>query len=72
MTGLNVAKSQAFYCERPAYANALSTSFNYCFENGATMTLSFVAAGRVRKMNRGLLFSMKVDASKFTDTIGLW
>ena len=45
MTGLNVAKSQAFYCERPAYANALSTSFNYCFENGATMTLNFVAAG---------------------------
>ena len=45
MTGLNVAKSQAFYCERPTYANALSTSFNYCLENGATMTLTFVAAG---------------------------
>ena len=45
MTGLNVVKAQAFYCERPAYANALSTSFNYCFENGATMTLNFVAAG---------------------------
>ena len=45
MTGLNVAKAQAFYYERPAYANALSTSFNYCFESGATMTLSFVAAG---------------------------
>lgn len=45
MTGLNVAKSQAFYCQRPAYANALSTSFNYCFENGATMTLNFVASG---------------------------
>lgn len=45
MTGLNVAKAQAFYCERPAYGNALSTSFNYCFENGATMTLTFVAAG---------------------------
>lgn len=45
MTGLNVVKSQAFYCERPAYATALSTSFNYCFENGATMTLTFVAAG---------------------------
>ena len=45
MTGLNVAKSQAFYCERPTYANALSTSFNYCLENGATMTLNFVAAG---------------------------
>ena len=45
MTGSNVVKSQAFYCERPAYANALSSSFNYCFENGATMTLNFVAAG---------------------------
>ena len=45
MTGLNVAKSQAFYCQRPAYANALSTSFNYCFENGATMTINFVASG---------------------------
>ena len=45
MTGLNVVKSQAFYCKRSAYANALSTSFNYCFENGATMTLNFVAAG---------------------------
>ena len=45
MTGLNVVKSQAFYCERPAYANALSTSFNYCFENAATMTLNFVASG---------------------------
>ena len=45
MTGLNVAKVQAFYCERAAYANPLSTSFSYCFENGATMTLSFVSAG---------------------------
>ncbi|MDD9972690.1 MAG: Gfo/Idh/MocA family oxidoreductase [Candidatus Poribacteria bacterium] len=45
MTGLNVAKVQAFYCERPAYANPISTNFNYCFENGATMTLSFVSSG---------------------------
>ena len=45
MTGLNVAKVQAFYYERPAYGNPLSTSFNYCFENGATMTLSFVSSG---------------------------
>ena len=45
MTGLNVVKSQAFYCERPDYANALSSIFNYRLENGATMTLSFVAAG---------------------------
>ena len=45
MTGLNVARAQAFYCERPAYATALSSSFNYCFDNGATMTLSFVSTG---------------------------
>ena len=45
MTGLNVVKSQAFYCDRPAYANVLSSSFNYCLESGATMTLSFVSAG---------------------------
>ena len=45
MTGLNVARAQAFYCERPTYANPLSSCFNYCFDNGATMTLSFVSAG---------------------------
>ena len=45
MTGLNVARAQAFYCERPAYATALSSSFNYCFDNGATMTLCFVSSG---------------------------
>ncbi len=45
MTGLDVARAQAFYCERSAYATALSSSFNYCFDNGATMTLSFVSAG---------------------------
>ncbi len=46
MTGLNVKQVQAFYCERPAYATALSASFNYCMENGATMTLNFVSAGQ--------------------------
>ncbi len=45
MTRLNVVKSQAFYYDHPAYANALSSSFNYCFENGATMTLNFVSVG---------------------------
>ena len=45
MTGLNVARAQAFYCERPADATALSSSFNYCFDNGATMTLCFVSSG---------------------------
>lgn len=45
MTGLNVVRAQAFYCQRSAYATALSSSFNYCFDNGATMVLSFVSAG---------------------------
>ena len=45
MTGLDVTRAQAFYCERPAYATALSSSFNYCFDNGATMTLCFVSSG---------------------------
>ncbi len=45
MTGLNVVRAQAFYCERSAYATPLSSIFNYCFENGATMTLNFVSAG---------------------------
>ncbi len=45
MTGLNVVKAQAFYCEREDYATPLSSIFNYCFENGATMTLNFISAG---------------------------
>ncbi len=45
MTGLNVVRAQAFYCERSEYATPLSCIFNYCFDNGATMTLNFVSAG---------------------------
>ncbi len=45
MTGLNVVKSQAFYCERENYATPLSSIFNYCFQNSATMTLNFISAG---------------------------
>lgn len=45
MTGLNVSKAQAFYCERSSYSTPLSCIFNYCFENGATMTLNFISAG---------------------------
>ena len=44
MTGLNVDRAQAFYCQRPSYHNPLTSSFNYCFSNGATMTLTFVSA----------------------------
>lgn len=45
MTGLNVTRAQAFYCERTSYATPLSCIFNYSFDNGATMNLSFVSAG---------------------------
>ena len=45
MTGLNVSKSQAFYCERSSYNTPLSCIFNYSFENGATMALNFISAG---------------------------
>ncbi|HIE29219.1 TPA: Gfo/Idh/MocA family oxidoreductase [Candidatus Poribacteria bacterium] len=44
MTNLNVVRAQAFYCQRSAYHVPLSCSFNYCFANGATMTMAFVAA----------------------------
>ena len=45
MTGLNVLKAQAFYCERPTYASPLACSFNYCLDDRATMTLGFISAG---------------------------
>lgn len=45
MTGLNVVRAQAFYCERSTHAAPLSCSFNYYFENSGTMTLNFVSAG---------------------------
>lgn len=44
MTGLNVVRAQAFYCQRPSHHNPLTSSFNYCFSNDATMTLTFVSA----------------------------
>ena len=44
MTGLDVVSAQAFYHHPPAYRLPLSYSFNYCFETGATMTMTFVAA----------------------------
>jgi predicted dehydrogenase len=44
MTGLNVVRAQAFYCQRSSYHTALSSAFNYCFSNGATMSMTFVSA----------------------------
>lgn len=45
MTGLNVVRAQAFYCEQTEYAMPLSCIFNYCLDNGGTMTLNFISAG---------------------------
>jgi len=42
MTGLDVTHAQAFYCHRPDYGKALSSSFNLRFSNGGTMTMTFV------------------------------
>ena len=44
MANLNVVRAQAFYCHRPPYHVPLSSSFNYCFSNDATMTLTFISA----------------------------
>ena len=47
MTNLNIVRAQAFYCHRPSYHVPISCSFNYCFANGATMTMTFVSASPV-------------------------
>ena len=44
MTGLDVARAQAFYCERPTYPLPLSQSIHFVLSNGATMTMTFVLA----------------------------
>ncbi len=44
MTNLNVVRAQSFYCQRPSYHVPVSCSFNYCFSNGATMTMTFISA----------------------------
>ncbi|MBI4531344.1 MAG: Gfo/Idh/MocA family oxidoreductase, partial [Candidatus Latescibacteria bacterium] len=48
MSGLNVVRAHAFYCQRPAYHTALSSSFNFLLSNGATMAMTFVAAAPPR------------------------
>jgi predicted dehydrogenase len=45
MTGLDVARSQAFYHHPEEYNKPLSCAFNLCFENGATMAMNFTSAG---------------------------
>lgn len=44
MTGLDLTDAQAFYCHRPAYPKALSSSFNFRLSNGGTMTMTFVCS----------------------------
>lgn len=44
MTGLDVVMAQAFYHEPVGFTKALTSSFNLVFANGATATLTFVAA----------------------------
>ncbi len=43
MTGLDIVKAQAFYCQRPAYPLPLSSSFHFLLSNGAPMTMDFIA-----------------------------
>ena len=51
MTGLNVARVQAFYHQSPDYPLPLSAAFNYQLSNGASMTLNFIAATPTRPPN---------------------
>jgi predicted dehydrogenase len=45
VTGLEVDKVQAFYCEQPdVFCEPLSSSFHFLLNNGATMTMTFVSA----------------------------
>ena len=45
MTGLDVEKVQAFYCEQPeVFCEPFSSSFHFLLNNGATMTMTFVRA----------------------------
>jgi len=43
MTGHNIHLVQAFYCQRVSYALPLSSSFSMSFDDGATMTMTFVS-----------------------------
>ena len=59
MTGLNVEKAQAFYCQRPTvYPLVLSSSFNLCLTGGATMSMLFVSALGERGQTKGFDFTI--------------
>ena len=44
MTGLDITYAQAFYCHRPDYYRALSSSFNFRLSNGGTMGMTFACS----------------------------
>jgi predicted dehydrogenase len=44
MTGLDIVAAQAFYHHPEEYNKPLSCSFNFCLENGATMSMNFTSA----------------------------
>jgi len=44
MTGLNIVSAQAFYHHPDEYSKPLSCSFNFCFENRATMAMNFISS----------------------------
>lgn len=58
LTGLNVEKAQAFYCQRPSYSLALSSSFNFELSGGATMSMLFVCALGERGQTKGFDFTV--------------
>lgn len=51
MTGLNIAKAQAFYHRSTAYSLPLAYSFHYCLSNGAPMTMTFLNTTPVHPPN---------------------
>jgi predicted dehydrogenase len=44
ITGLDITDAQAFYCHRPEYPGALSSSFNFRLSNRGTMTMAFICS----------------------------
>ena len=52
MTGLDITDAQAFYCHSPEHLKALSSSFNFRFSNGGTMTMTFVSCLKGRGAGR--------------------
>ena len=57
MTGLELVRAQAFYCDRSAYPVALSQSHHYGLSNRGTMTMAFImAAGNALERDPWFVF----------------